>query len=220
VRLPTKARSIVRYTVLAASVVLGACAGDTTTPLAPSVATESVTSPFVPTEAAKNLYGVTDGTYTFTVDPRQDQTLNVGANILSLPANSVCRLATSSYGMGHWDEPCAPETATVTITAIVKGANSSHPSIDFYPAMRFNPRNDVELYFYVPKGVRVAKDEFLMKYCFDDKHNKKSCVDESLDDASLATHTDRRTKMVFRRIKHFSGYIIVNMVDDALDLLY
>jgi hypothetical protein len=215
--MPMKARfTLVRYTALAASVLLGACAGDSTAPAAPSVAAESAVSPFVPSGAAKSLVGVSDGTYTFKIDPRRNQALVLGANLLSLPANSICDIALSSYGSSHWNEPCSPEREAVTITAVVRAANSAHPSIDFYPAMRFSPDKNVALYFYVPVAERQQSHDMVMKYCNDEK----VCVDESLTDASLRTMTDRTNSVVFRRIKHFSGYIVSSLVDDVAQLLF
>ena len=74
------------------------------------------TSPFVPTDAQKALVGVSDGTYSFVIDPTQDQSLALGASHLEIPANAVCDLATSTYGAGHWEEGCAAQTDTFTIT--------------------------------------------------------------------------------------------------------
>jgi hypothetical protein len=215
--MPTKARStLVRFTVLTASVLLGACAGDSTAPVAPAARSESVTSPFVPSAAAKSLVGISDGRYTFTVDPRRNETLVLGANLLSIPANAICDIAGSSYGSSHWDEDCTLQRDPVVITAVVRNAKSSHPSIDFYPAMRFSPDKKVSLYVYVPRAERHQTKELVMQYCNDEK----VCVDESLADASLRTMTDRNNSVVFRRIKHFSGYIVAGLAEDVERLLF
>jgi hypothetical protein len=217
-RLPTKARSkISLLTLLSASVLLGGCSGDSTAPAsAKPVASQSRTSPFVPTAAAKALVGVADGEYQFTVDPTVDQAIHLGPNYLSLPANAVCDIASSSYGATHWGEACTPQTAPVTITAIVRNATSDHPSIDFYPAMRFSPDKNVSLYIYVPTGMADFQKKWVMKYCND----SSVCVDESLADTDLRSNADLQNMMVFRRIKHFSGYIIANVVDDVVGLLF
>lgn len=171
-------------------------------------------SPFVPSAAARSLVGISDGTYTFDVDPSRNQALVLGANYLSLPANAICEISTSNYGPAHWDEACSPERNRVTITAVVKQAKSAHPSIDFYPAMRFSPSANVSLYMYVPPSERKGHKDFVMKYCND----QQVCVDESLTDRSLVTQTDRSNKVVFRRIKHFSGYIVA-FATDILNVL-
>ena len=216
-RLPTKARSkISLLTLLAASALLGGCSGDSTAPAkAKPVVSQARTSPFVPTAANKALVGVTDGSYQFTVDPTVDQSINLGPNHLSLPANAICDIASSSYGASHWGEACVPQKAPVTITAVVRNATTDHPSIDFFPAMRFSPDKNVSLYIYVPTGMADFQKNWVMKYCND----ASVCVDESLTDPSLASYADNVNMMVFRRIKHFSGYIIANAVDPLLGLL-
>jgi hypothetical protein len=215
--MPTKARStIVRFTVLVASLSLGACAGDSTAPTARTASADASVSSFVPSAATRSLVGVSDGTYEFQIDPTRDQGILLGANYLSLPANSICDISQSSYGAGHWDEPCSPERLRVKITAVVKNAHSSHPSIDFYPAMRFNPRANVSLYMYIPAAERTTKSTFVIGYCND----ANDCVDESLTDPSLVTQTDRTNSVVFRRIKHFSGYIVWGLVNDVSSLLF
>jgi hypothetical protein len=215
--MPTKARfTLGRYAVLATSILLGACAGDSTAPAPSLTPSQSATSPFVPSASAKSLVGVSDGTYTFTVDPRRDQALVLGANMLALPANAICDLGASSYGAGHWDESCTPATQSLVVTAVVRNAKSDHPSIDFYPAMRFSPDKNVSLYMYVPVAERFLKNDMVVKYCND----AGVCVDESVADPSLRTATDRTNSVVFRRIKHFSGYIIANVVSDVTGLLF
>jgi hypothetical protein len=43
----------------------------------------------------------------------------------------------------------------------------------------------------------------VVKYC-----NESGCMDESLTDPSLISYVDTDSKVVFRRIKHFSGYVV------------
>src|SRR5215208_4138998 len=118
-RLPMMARYRIKtLSVLAlAGVLLAGCAGESTRP--PAL---QKTSPFTPTAAQKALVGVSDGTYTFEIDPSQSQSLALGASHLDIPANAVCDLATSSYGADHWDEDCSAQTETFTITAVVRNA--------------------------------------------------------------------------------------------------
>lgn len=214
-RLPMKARSRASLFTLVAlgGVLLSACAGDSTAPLATTpVSSQEQTSPFVPTEAQTALIGVVDGTYQITIDPRRNQYFVLGANLLSLPANSVCDLSSSGYGTATWDLPCDPETRRVTINAVVRDAATDHPRIDFHPAMRFNPTKNVMLYLYVPVGIEDFAKKWVIEYC----GNSTPCVNEALSDPSLKTRVDTKHSIVFRRIKHFSGYIVLNVFGDAL----
>ena len=200
---PTKARTALRFTLLASAMVLGACSPEATAPKATSHANQA-TSLFVPSAAAKALIGVVDGTYTVVVDPTIDQQFNLGPNYLSLPANSICNLVTSGYGAAFWNSECTPATTPLTLTVVIRNASSANPSLDFAPAMRFNPAKSVQLYIYAPKVTPSDAKNWLMKYCPDGG----SCFDESLTDPSLSTNIDYANNVLFRRVKHFSGYTV------------
>jgi len=218
-RLPMMARSRVSLvplltTVATASLLLAGCSGDATSPSAaqPKSLSALRTSPFVPTGAQRALVGVSDGTYTFQIDPTQAQSLQFGASHLDIPANAVCDLATSSYGVGTWNDACAAQTDTFTITAVVKDAATDHPSVEFQPALRFNPQSNVNLYLYVTDQATLDNSKVL-KYC-----NETGCVDESLTDPDLISNVDVDNKVVFRRIKHFSGYVVAEFSGGGLDV--
>jgi len=199
------------FTMLAAgSVLLSACSRDVTAPSASKTITPSRASSFRPNAAAKALYGVSDGTYTLTFDPSEDQSFSIGLNHLELPANSVCNIAGSSYGVGHWNETCTPETDTVTITVTISGATTDNPRLDFQPAMRFNPDKNVELYMYTPSA--SLSDSWKLAYC----NAANVCVDESQTDLELQSYVDRDASVVFRRIKHFTGYLSTDFTDQGL----
>ena len=203
---PTKVGKIATIGLLVASgMLIGACAGEVT---APRAASNEATSMFVPSDAAKALIGVADGTYKVTFDPNSDHTLFLGPNGLRIPSHAVCSLSGSGYGVAYWNKPCTPETNPINLVVTIKGAQSAHPSIDFAPAMRFNPElkgdNMVRLFMYAP---HVSKDEaknWVMLYCPD----RGACVDESLTDKSLVTSIDRTHNILFRDVKHFSGYTV------------
>jgi hypothetical protein len=211
-----------RVRVLAAIVGSGivvassACGTDSTapTPAAPAakVTTPEARSGFAPTEASKALIGVADGTYTVTFNPGADQVFSLGPNRLEMPANSVCALGTSGYGPSFWDKPCTPETRPVTLAVTVKDASSSNPTVDFKPAMRFNPQTRVSLYFYVPRVTREDAKNWLILYCGNGTRlssgsgSSGSCVNEAATDPTLRTYVDYSTSVLFRRIKHFSVY--------------
>jgi hypothetical protein len=211
-RLPMMARSRAStlITLATASLMLAACAGEATAPVAPKTVSQERTSPFVPTDAQRALVGVADGSYTFTIDPSQTQLLQLGANGLYIPANAVCDLATSSYGVGSWNDACTAQTAPFTITAVVKNAATDHPSVEFQPALRFSPATSTYLYLSVTNQATLDASK-LMLYC-----NETSCMDESLTDSDLRSYVDTKNFMVFRRIKHFSGYVVAEFSDGDL----
>ena len=210
---PTKARTVAaRFTMIAGAMFLAACSGEVTSPAAKAPATTlEATSMFVPSASAKALIGVADGTYSVTFNPGADQLFRLGPNHLSIPANSVCNLLTSGYGAPYWDRPCLPQLAPVTLTVIIKNASSLHPSIQFFPAMRFNPAKTVQLFMYAPQVSPTDAQNWLMYYCPD----FGSCVDESRTDSALVTYIDYNNNVLFRRVKHFSGYTVAERTVDG-----
>jgi hypothetical protein len=189
-------KSYRRTSIIAATALLAACAGESTAPAVERVA--------APVEASKALSGIIDGAYAYTVMPGQDNVLRFGDSYLVLPANSICSLLTSGYGPTMWNAPCSPQTLPVVITATVRNAGTNNPSIDFQPAMRFNPTKTVRLVLDVTNATTMSNLTTLL-YC---GPFSSVCVDESKTDWSLGTEIDKYRNQVSRRIKHFSGYVV------------
>lgn len=213
-RMPMPARHLVpRVTLLATALFVGACAGEVTSPAAstPPRAIEA-SSMFVPSASTRALIGVADGTYTLTFDPTEAQSFSLGPNHLDIPADAVCDLLTSSYGADSWNRPCSTQKLPITLTVIIKNAQSTHPGMQFFPAMRFNPKKTVQLFIYAPKISKHDEKNWLMLYCPD----KGKCIDESLADKDLTTYIDHANDVLFRRVKHFSGYVVAENSDDGL----
>jgi hypothetical protein len=196
-------RSLLVLAVLGQGVA--ACAGDATSPTASSTVATLPSEGLTPSGAAYALVGAVDGEYTFVVDPQDDVSLKIGPNHLDIPSNSICRIADSSYGPEFWDDKCRTERKPVIITAVVRNANSDHPRIDFEPALRFAPGKRVMLYMTLDARANQAEWTNIF-YC--STGNRSFCVDESKDDPSLETTV--RDRLVYRRIKHFSGYIVLS----------
>jgi hypothetical protein len=197
----------------------GACGVDSTAPDAPSAAPQERVSSFVPSQASKTLSGLPTGAYTITFNPAVDQHLVLGPNRLDIPANAVCRLGSSGYGAEYWDRPCTPETKTVTLTVTVTNGGTDQSSVDFLPALRFNPLKNVTLNFYVPSVTKSDVRNWVILYCPSSTSGTsgsgsggsgsgggKKCVNEALADHDLNTFVDHDNSVLFRRIKHFSVY--------------
>jgi hypothetical protein len=140
----------------------------------------------------------------FTVYPDQAGTYVVGGvHQLKVPAGAICDLATSSYGVTEWDEPCDLESQPVTIVAKSWTDVLGHPQVDFSPSLRFSPNVTVTLYMKDKKAAESA-GLYQIDYCA----VSSVCIDESLTDPSVATKDDLPNGFLYRRIKHFSGYNI------------
>ena len=189
-------RTLLSIAVLSGAIGLTACARDATAPLNS------------PTDADKALLGATDQTYTFIVNPAADSPrLYFGASYIVIPANSICAIGTSTYGPSTWKDSCVPETLPVTIQATVHNAATKNPSVDFEPAMRFNPAVALPTLLFSVTNAATLNNLTVVKYCTSALLST-TCVDESLTDASLATTVDKFNNIVWRKIRHFSGYTV------------
>jgi hypothetical protein len=140
----------------------------------------------------------------FSYGPNTSVTVRVGAHKIVLPANAVCEPATSGYGPGTWDLPCAPLARSLTFRVKAWTDAAGRPQIRFSPDVRFVPARAVALYLY---DREAANDPaFRFAWC---PSGAASCVDESRADASLVPQRDPASGYLFGRIKHFSGYTVV-----------
>lgn len=144
-------------------------------------------------------------TFQATIDPHKQNVLRFGTYTLTLPANSVCNLDRSGYGIDVFDDRCSPEGQDVTIRATVSRDAQGHQRIDLSPRMRFNPTKTVILSTYVGDAALLSSASWGIFFCPDS--DTSSCIDESLTDSSLVTQIDLQQGIIFRRIKHFSGYL-------------
>lgn len=119
-----------------------------------------------------------------------------------LGALSVCDPAVSDYGPGTWDEVCKPLANSITITAkswvnpITGGVNT-----DFSPELRFVPQVPMGVTLFLHDPSPSITDR--INYC-----SNGVCVDDSQVDGTVTTASDS-SGLVFRVIKHFSGYNVV-----------
>ncbi len=138
-----------------------------------------------------------------------------GLYALQFPANSICDPATSTYGPGTWNDACTTlaDGQSVTITATY-GFTASGFTIDFSPALRFNPNTRVLIATNVyanaitSNAAYYAANPSALHYLgiyYRPQLNGASLTDAGFD-ASLVTHVNLNTGIVWRRIKHFSGY--------------
>jgi hypothetical protein len=139
------------------------------------------------------------GVSTIKYTPRKGLTARLGDHVLVIPAGGICDPATSSYGPGTWDLPCDAVTHSVIITATTYADADGHPYLEFSPALRFVPTKETNL--YLKDGKRTNATIVTINYC-----SPLGCIDESKTDESLVTHRIGNSRILVRRIKHFSGY--------------
>jgi hypothetical protein len=163
----------------------------------------------------------------FTVTPSGGM-FSLGNNAVYFPANSICDPATSSYGPGHWDDACTPLDHAIDFHAEVRRDSASGATwVDFTPAVRFVPTDDPNqvVWMLMKAGTDVTADNyngFGMQWM--PSGSPDLAVDEATTDPDLKTYVDLDRDVVFRRVKHFSGYIVFTaksvsgMLDETIPL--
>lgn len=219
---------IPRLLAVAGLALLAACS-DSTAPATPKLGRPALVAPVPAPEAVTNAIQVNvmrrtnDSVYAeFTVD-RNGGWFIAGYNAVYFPSNSICEPATSGYGVDKWDAPCAPARDKVTIHARAGLKANGRGWIVFEEHLRFvpssNPDKWVRLYMYSDelRGNRPV-DAVLKEKAYQISwvpFPGAEPVDESLDDATLATKVLWGTGLVTRRVKHFSGYQVTNGIYEA-----
>ena len=146
---------------------------------------------------------------TFVVKPNRSGRFTInGGHRLDVAANAICDPATSGYGPTLWETSCHPIRSDLTITALSGVDAAGHPYVRFSPDLRFTPDDSrpVTLAMFDRAAVESGGN-YVILYC---ASGSTTCVDESLADPELKTYTDNKNLMLYRRIKHFSGYNIVS----------
>lgn len=190
-------------------VVVG-CGENATAPQATTTRSLSASAPAF--DYGRSGFGFGDQVSSFTVTSAGG-TYNVGGLFdINFPANSICA-EDGSYAAGNWDAACAVRKSSVKITATVR-ITSAGLSVDFSPELRFVPSKTVtvstDLFssfirsnrFYFsrnPEALRVFALYYMPTMGAD-------AVADYISDPSLVTHIDLSTGLVWRRVKHFSGY--------------
>ena len=144
----------------------------------------------------------------FTVDGNGG-VFQIGPHAIYFPRNSICDPSTSSYGQREWDKPCTPARKRVAIHAELKSANGK-TWVDFSPSLRFVPDSRPDHWVYLWMRVDAAYNpstDDALKILWMAAPGQPG-IDESLDDPTLATQYLTNYHIVYRRIKHFSGYMV------------
>lgn len=152
---------------------------------------------------------------------------SIGVHGVWFPANSICDPAVSTYGPTEWDKPCSTISAPITIHAEIKEQHGL-PYVVFTPDLRFapatrkggsslDPKKFVNLYMYVGEASASDDGAYEIKWVADDASQPLS---EAASDPSLQTRRMFKGQVVYRRVKHFSGYLVAAGIDGDRDLAY
>ena len=153
---------------------------------------------------------------TITIDPRQSRVYTFGKNWIYFPDYSICDPTTSSYGIGTWDAPCQPLRTPIQIRVRWQ-PKGGHGYVQFEPELRFVPssqlRDWVILAIYDRKPLD-SEDYRILWETKDPVADEKIYIDDAASDPTLRAYVDRRDQTAYRRIKHFSGYLVAGGLAD------
>lgn len=213
-------RSFMRLTLTAATALLAACS-------AADQAIAPEAKRFARPDGAPSLDVITNAVATdslsadFTVTPSGGMFV-LGSNAVFFPDHAICDPETSSYGPGTWDEPCQPLDRPINFRAEVRRDENGQRWVDFTPAVRFVPTNDPNqtVWMMMKTGVDVTPENygaFGMEWLPNGTPDVQ--VHEATSDSALKSYVDLNRDIVFRRVKHFSGYIVITAQATEVDML-
>lgn len=139
-------------------------------------------------------------------------TFQMGPHAIYFPAQSICEAATSTYGPTEWDNPCTADMAPVRIHAALRTVDG-YEWVEFTPALRFVPTKGVMI--YMRADALKTNPGYTLNILWTPTDGVAS-IDESLTDPTLKTYVMPTYGILFRRIKHFSGYQVSAGVADIL----
>ncbi len=146
--------------------------------------------------------------FTFT---RAAGSVQLGDFLLKWDANSVCDPATSGYGVGTWKLSCAAAPADIQMSVRIWKENG-RTYADFSPDVRFSPDKNVTLTAKRPEIIgRSISWWMVAEYSIYYTHrvgDTRYYVDEAWTDWEQRTHFNTQTGVVWREIRHFSGFVI------------
>lgn len=212
-------RSLTKLTLTAAVALLAACsAADQVAAPKQSRVARPAGAPSL--DVIMNAVAPDSMSADFTVTP-SGGLFTLGNHAVYFPANSICDPETSGYGPELWNAPCQPLDRSIDFHAEIRAGAGGATWIDFSPAVRFVPSEDPNqtVWILMKAGADITEGNyqgFALKWM--PNGNPEEVVDESLTDASLVTYVDLERDIVFRRVKHFSGYINTGAIVESEDL--
>lgn len=192
--------TMVRWTSLAAVFGLLAACSDAPTAAKP-MGEAAVTHEF---EFSKVLSATT-----FDIVPGQATLVSVDGNLVYVPADALCA-AGSGYGRDMFDKPCARETQRQSFGMIIGIDLNGNPLVSFNRDVRFSP--DKAAYVVLKAGATANRGTAIKWW----DPAQLRWVDEGAYDSQQKTYWS--SNLVWRRLKHFSGYnVTVGNCDAMLD---
>ncbi|HEY0994722.1 MAG TPA: hypothetical protein VGD77_01905 [Gemmatimonadaceae bacterium] len=196
---------MVRWAGLASAMALVAACSDAPT-AAPAAVAAGGEMAFAKGGNGKN----TVDSRVFTIVPGQPLTVALGNYTLYMSSNALCA-QNQGYGREFWNQPCTLEKTPVNITA-TWSAEDGEGNISFNRDVRFSPSARVYLLLKATGKFRNT-DAILWR---EGEGSKAVWVDEGTYDRDMRTYSANGGTLLWRRMKHFSGYNVGHGECDSL----
>jgi len=154
--------------------------------------------------AAKDAVVGENATYVDIVIPARGGIVQAGPYIVEFPAGAVC-VESAGYGPDLWDAACETRSEDVPLTAAYWKVGDDIV-IEFLADLRFDPSKYVVIYAAVAtdSGTVVKRDILYWQRVAD----TTVTTNEAESDRTLDTYLDPVSGVLYRRVKHFSGYVV------------
>jgi hypothetical protein len=148
----------------------------------------------------------TTGMATFVVNPNETRSYSFGPHSVYIPAHAICDPQTAGYAEELWDAACEALREPITVTVRWDGTGG-HSAVTFEPDLRFAPSSNlmkwVWLTLHDKKQISDQRNYAILWHS-----PLRGWVDESATDPSLKAYVSKGDNTVYRRLKHFSGYLV------------
>ena len=156
---------------------------------------------------------VKTGTATFVVNPNETRSYSFGPHSVYIPANAICDPKTAEYGEELWNSSCETLREAITVTVRWEG-KGGHGAVTFEPDLRFAPSSNPMQWVWLTLRDRKLISDY-RTYSILWLSPTRGWVDESATDPSLKAFVSKDNNTVYRRLKHFSGYLVsASSLDD------
>lgn len=153
--------------------------------------------------AARNAVVGDNATYVDIVIPAEGGLVQAGPYVVDFPARAVC-VESAGYGPDLWNAPCETTSADVPLRAAYWMENGK-VMVEFLADLRFDPSKVVVIYAATETDTGTVKRDILYWKRVD---SGIVSINEATLDSSVETYKDPATGMLYRRVKHFSGYTV------------
>jgi hypothetical protein len=155
----------------------------------------------------------TAGTSTFVVNPNETRSYSFGPHSVYIPARAICDPQTAGYAEELWDSPCNALREPITVTVHWDGSGG-HSAVTFEPDLRFAPSSNAMKWVWLTLHDKKQISDQL-NYAILWQSPLQGWVDESATDPTLKAYVSKNENTVYRRLKHFSGYLVSASLSDG-----